>query len=136
VVSGWGNNSDGTLGDGGPAAAAHTRPKQVAGLTNVRQVAPGYGHTLALRNDGTVWSWGSNTAGALGRAGSASCRFDVIYYENGTAYLLKVGSDDPTNYNGHKPLPVGATVNIEPKISVNVTSMNPTSANLQLNILP
>jgi alpha-tubulin suppressor-like RCC1 family protein len=26
-------------------------------------IAAGYDHHLALRNDGTVWGWGSNTCG-------------------------------------------------------------------------
>lgn len=39
----------------------------------------------------------------------------VVYAEREQGYLLKVGADDPTNYNGHKPLPVGTTVNIDRK---------------------
>jgi uncharacterized protein (TIGR03437 family) len=30
-------------------------------------IAAGYDHHLALRNDGTVWGWGSNTCGQAGR---------------------------------------------------------------------
>ena len=29
-------------------------------------IVSGYGHTLALRADGTVWAWGDNTYGQLG----------------------------------------------------------------------
>jgi hypothetical protein len=35
-------------------------------LTNVTAVAAGDYHTLALRNDGTVWNWGYNGYGQLG----------------------------------------------------------------------
>lgn len=40
-----------------------------AALSNVRQVAAGALSAYALKNDGTVWAWGSGTDGALG-AGS------------------------------------------------------------------
>jgi alpha-tubulin suppressor-like RCC1 family protein len=36
-------------------------------LTNVRAVAAGGSHTLVLKNDGTVWAWGSNANGQLGK---------------------------------------------------------------------
>jgi len=39
---------------------------QVQGLNNVVAIAAGRSHTAALRGDGTVWAWGSNTRGQLG----------------------------------------------------------------------
>jgi len=39
----------------------------VAGLTRITQVAAGVMSSLALRSDGTVWAWGANGAGQLGR---------------------------------------------------------------------
>ena len=42
-------------------------PQQVAGLTQVSQIAGGGGmHALALKQDGTVWAWGNNESGQLG----------------------------------------------------------------------
>jgi alpha-tubulin suppressor-like RCC1 family protein len=38
----------------------------VAGLINVATLASGGNHSLALRSDGTVWAWGSNSQGQLG----------------------------------------------------------------------
>jgi len=35
-------------------------------ITGIVSVAAGNAHTIALRNDGTVWSWGSNGVGQLG----------------------------------------------------------------------
>jgi alpha-tubulin suppressor-like RCC1 family protein len=43
-----------------------SRPSPVAGLTDIVQVAPGTGHTLALARDGRVWAWGDNSWGAVG----------------------------------------------------------------------
>jgi alpha-tubulin suppressor-like RCC1 family protein len=41
-------------------------PTLVKGISNVKSVASGQGFTLALKNDGTVWSWGVNRNGQLG----------------------------------------------------------------------
>jgi uncharacterized repeat protein (TIGR01451 family) len=64
----WGRNETGRLGDG--TQINRSSPVQVTGLTGAVSVAAaggqGGGHTLALRNDGTVWAWGYNGAGALG----------------------------------------------------------------------
>jgi alpha-tubulin suppressor-like RCC1 family protein len=38
----------------------------VQDLTGVTAIAAGYSHTLALKGDGTVWAWGSNSSGQLG----------------------------------------------------------------------
>src|SRR3990167_10398908 len=36
------------------------------------QIATGSAHTMALRNDGTVWGWGYNTNGQLGNGSNAA----------------------------------------------------------------
>src|SRR5690348_6973235 len=70
TVWAWGHNGWGQLGDGNPATSGQnpgpTIPVQVRGLTGVVAVAGGTIHSLALRNDGTVWAWGSNEYGQLG----------------------------------------------------------------------
>jgi YD repeat-containing protein len=38
----------------------------VSGLTGITAIAGGYFHTIALKNDGTVWAWGYNGYGQLG----------------------------------------------------------------------
>jgi hypothetical protein len=39
---------------------------RVTGLTDVTALSAGGGHSLALRADGTLWSWGRNDHGQLG----------------------------------------------------------------------
>jgi alpha-tubulin suppressor-like RCC1 family protein len=41
-------------------------PFQVTGLTNVIKIAAGSDHSLALKDDGTVWAWGDDGRGQLG----------------------------------------------------------------------
>ena len=36
-------------------------------FTTSPQIACGYSHTVALKRDGTVWTWGSGGSGQLGR---------------------------------------------------------------------
>ena len=60
-----GGGSDGQLGNGTTQGTQPT-PVQVQSLTNVKAIAAGYYFTVALKNDGTVLTWGSNVYGQLG----------------------------------------------------------------------
>jgi alpha-tubulin suppressor-like RCC1 family protein len=66
VVWAWGDNRSGQLGDGTTQTNFRVSPALVPGLTGITQVAAGYQHSLALRSDGTVLSWGDNSVGELG----------------------------------------------------------------------
>lgn len=65
-VLAWGDNAFGQLGNGATDSAATTRPVAVQSLNKVKEVAAGCYHAAALREDGTVWTWGRNTDGQLG----------------------------------------------------------------------
>ncbi|MBF0473407.1 MAG: RCC1 repeat-containing protein, partial [Nitrospirae bacterium] len=62
----WGSNSNGQLGNGTYDSNPHPTPIQVSGLSGVVAIAGGGSHNLALKSDGTVWSWGYNRYGQLG----------------------------------------------------------------------
>jgi len=66
TVWNWGRNDFGQLGIGNNTDSSV--PVQVTGLTGVNTIAKGefYFHTYALKNDNTIWSWGSNFYGQLG----------------------------------------------------------------------
>jgi IPT/TIG domain/Regulator of chromosome condensation (RCC1) repeat len=78
TVKAWGDNANGELGQGsfyGPETcgfeACSDTPVTVPGLTGVKAIDAGATHELALLSDGTVRTWGNDTANALGEgAGS------------------------------------------------------------------
>jgi alpha-tubulin suppressor-like RCC1 family protein len=61
----WGYNLYGQLGDG--TTVNKSSPVSVAGGgTNWKQVAAGGNSTVAVKTDGTLWTWGYNLYGQLG----------------------------------------------------------------------
>ncbi len=71
IVWTWGENGAGELGRGRSVTGGI--PAQVQGLNGVAAIAAGGGasdggggHTLVVKSDGTVWSWGNNSFGQLG----------------------------------------------------------------------
>jgi len=62
----WGDNREGQIGQDPELVDQSPTPAQVLGFINITAIAGGEFHSLALKNDGTVWSWGSNVEGQLG----------------------------------------------------------------------
>ena len=65
TVWAWGNNTEGQLGNDSTAAQSAV-PVQVTGLTGATAIAGGRYNGYAVKSDGTVWSWGAGSDGALG----------------------------------------------------------------------
>ena len=65
TVRTWGMNLYGQLGIG-ITGSYRTTPVQTSGITNVTAITGGYNHSVALKGDGTVWTWGANSSGQLG----------------------------------------------------------------------
>ncbi|MCW5980834.1 MAG: choice-of-anchor D domain-containing protein [Bryobacteraceae bacterium] len=63
----WGESGSGQLGNGFNPASIHSKVAvPVNNLTGAMRIAAGGRHSLALKNDGTVWAWGANHRGELG----------------------------------------------------------------------
>ncbi len=76
-VYGWGYNYYGQIGNGtrntgsSGTGRGSVLPKKLS-LTDVVKIVGGYHHTMALKNDGTVWTWGLNRYGTLGYGNSST----------------------------------------------------------------
>lgn len=63
----WGYNGYGQLGNGATGFdESKNTPIQIGTDTNWLSVSAGRFHTLALKNDHTLWTWGYNSMGQLG----------------------------------------------------------------------
>ena len=71
TVRSWGNNNVGTLGNGNFGLPSNV-PVSVVGLSDVVAIARGGVHGMALKSDGTVWTWGPGGLGQLGRGSITS----------------------------------------------------------------
>lgn len=68
----FGRNDDGQLGIG--TASRSAPPTPVAGGILPQQLDGGSRHVVGLTADGTVWTWGDDTVGQLGRGPSETTR--------------------------------------------------------------
>jgi alpha-tubulin suppressor-like RCC1 family protein len=79
----WGGNAFGELGD-------NTLNKTISpvttftGGTNWKQVACGYYHTIAVKTDGTLWTWGQGSFGQLGNNATTERSTPVTTFAGGT----------------------------------------------------
>ncbi|MBC5863398.1 RCC1 domain-containing protein [Flavobacterium turcicum] len=64
---GWGSEEDGKLGND-PILNYKTfkSPISLSSDTNWKSVATGINHAIALKRDGSIWTWGDNVAGQIG----------------------------------------------------------------------
>ncbi|HEX7773742.1 MAG TPA: chitobiase/beta-hexosaminidase C-terminal domain-containing protein, partial [Pyrinomonadaceae bacterium] len=67
TVFGWGTTISGRLGDGTMTGEAITSPIELPLLKNTIAAGPGLASTVVLKQDATLWSFGSNFLGRLGR---------------------------------------------------------------------
>ena len=79
----WGNNANGQLGTNNTTTRS-TPVTTFAGGTNWKQVAGGGYHTVAIKTDGTLWTWGSNNVGQLGTNNTTTISTPVTTFAGGT----------------------------------------------------
>ena len=117
----WGNNSRGQLGDGVPAPE-RVSPVKVIEIRNVKKIAAGHGHALALTEDGKIYSWGYNQYGQLGDGGDQDKNkpLEIKGLDNiediaaGNFHSLALGKNDliySWGYNEYGELGDGSAIN-------------------------
>ena len=120
TVWAWGCNEYGQLGDGTSGSGTEkSTPVQVKGaagngyLTNVVAVAAGDSHSMALKSDGSVWTWGRNNYGQIGNAASGDDMNETTPVQvkgvNGNGYLAGI-VDIAIGYNHSMALKTDGTV--------------------------
>src|SRR5215216_3974736 len=101
TVWAWGGNGYGQLGSGNYFEYFRTTPGKVSGLNNVVSVSSGGVHSLAVKDDGTVWTWGRPDCCTPDRTipmqvgGLSGITHAVGGKEISTYYSLAVSSDIP-----------------------------------------
>jgi len=102
----WGRNDDKQLGRPLQPGWYADNPGMIPGLNGVKAVAGGREHTLVLKNDGTVWGFGSNYEGQLGDGtfndaaspvqaqGLSDVRSIALTVNSGARYSIAVKNDN------------------------------------------
>ena len=124
----WGDNVDGQLGVGD--TIRRSSPIQVGNTAEWAIITAGSGFSYAIKNDGSLWSWGNNSvSGMLGlgdlidrstpvQVGSLN---DWKYVDSGNSHLLAVKKDGSLwgiGLNNLGQLGLGATDRVSSPIQV------------------
>ena len=81
----WGSGDSGRLGNA-VTTNVSTPVTTFAGGTNWKQVSAGGFHCAAIKTDGTLWTWGDNTAGRLGNASTTNVSTPVTTFAGGSSW--------------------------------------------------
>lgn len=98
----WGLAASGQLGHGGDLSVPVTTPKQVETLMGKRVISGcmGLNFSVAVTDDGSVYSWGQNDVGQLGDFNTTNMPYPALVFSDsivdvkcGTAHVVALKSD-------------------------------------------
>ncbi len=103
TVYAWGYNGKGQLGNGSLTNSNSPVQSTATGFENIKQIDVGADHVVARKGDGTVWTWGSNSAIQCGRGASnyyvnpgqiaSSGMENIIKVKSGSAHTVALKAD-------------------------------------------
>lgn len=73
----WGFNTYGSYGNGNNISSSISTPAYVGNVADWEKISVGSLHTLAIKNDGTLWAWGYNDYGQLGTSNYVSSNIPI-----------------------------------------------------------
>uniref|UniRef100_A0A7N8YD53 Regulator of chromosome condensation (RCC1) and BTB (POZ) domain containing protein 1 n=1 Tax=Mastacembelus armatus TaxID=205130 RepID=A0A7N8YD53_9TELE len=98
-VFAWGYNNCGQIGSGSTANQPY--PRKVTGLLQGKIIVSGYGHCLALTDEGLLYAWGANTYGQLG-TGNKSNHLSPVQIMADKERTVEVAACHSTNTSAAK----------------------------------
>ena len=104
-VYGWGYNGSGQLGIGNNLNQANPHKVEALSKVVITNIVCGFGHTVILTDEGSLWTWGANSYGQLGSGNKANSLSPVliasdkghfieigaIHYSNTTVAMIQTG---------------------------------------------
>ena len=93
----WGNNASAQLGDGTQTSSYVPIQPKFERPVQIKQVAMGRQHTIALSEDGDVYTWGWNNSGQLGNGTTTSSNTPVQIQIGEGVQVSRVYADDYTS---------------------------------------
>ncbi len=88
----WGRNNLSQLGDG-TAVASRSTPTQIGTSNDWQFISCGASHTIALKNNGTLWAWGSNTSGQLGNGNNMNSNVPIQIGTDSDWAIISAGDE-------------------------------------------
>jgi len=88
----WGSNSLGQLGTGATSASRSSPGTVDGGGTNWKDCSAGSNHSVAVKVDGILWTWGGNAAGQLGDGSTTAKSSPATTATNGVYEWQKVAA--------------------------------------------
>jgi hypothetical protein len=114
TVWAWGSNFDYQLGVDTTPYWIRTTPAKVSGISDVVSMSAGTDQSLAVKNDGTVWTWGSWHSGNTGGIDDCCTTYNKSPVQvgglSGVTYAVAGTRDSPYHnlaVSSDNPLPPG-----------------------------